>query len=182
MEDISKSSSSEFSTGKKLRKNLKRDELYSEKAKNNHGIDKLISEGDGNFFNYFNRLGNINELNLLVLPSSNHYYYDESDMKGVTTLINLKELNLIDHLDSFVKTVYDVLPPKTSFIGCFYEKKTQMRTAFFSRMYKKFINFLDARVDNEIDQRDVARLLESHDYKIIDMTEINGKTYFMTQN
>lgn len=148
----------------------------------NPGMDKLIAEGDGNFFHYLNSLGLENESNLLVLPSSKHYYYDNSDLKDVTTLINLKELNQIDHLDSFLNTVFDVLSPKTNFIGCFYDKKTQKGTGLSSRIYKRFINFLDSRVDNEIDQRDVSILLESQGYKILDMTEINGKTYFLTQN
>jgi uncharacterized protein Smg (DUF494 family) len=49
-------------------------------------------------------------------------------------------------------------------------------------MYKKFINFLDSRTEIEIDKKDISRLLESHGFKVIDMTEINGLTYFLTQN
>jgi hypothetical protein len=49
-------------------------------------------------------------------------------------------------------------------------------------MYKKLINFLDSRIDIEIDSKGISRLLESHGFKIIDMTEINGLTYFRTQN
>ena len=49
-------------------------------------------------------------------------------------------------------------------------------------MYKKIINFLDSRVETEIDKRELSRLLESHGFKVIDMTEINGLTYFITQN
>jgi hypothetical protein len=182
MDGIATLKRSEVSTGRKVRNNFKRDELSSVRTKVNPGMDKLIAEGDGNFFHYLNRLGLENESNLLVLPSSKHYYYDNSDLKDVTTLINLKELNQIDHLDSFLNTVYDVLSPKTNFIGCFYDKKTRKGTALSARIYKRFINFLDSKVDNEIDQRDVSRLLESQGYKIIDMTEINGKTYFLTQN
>jgi hypothetical protein len=182
MEAIATLKRSEVSTGSKVRNNFKRDEPSVERSKVNQGIDKLIAEGDGNFFHYLNRLGLENEPNLLVLPSSKHYYYDNSDLKDVTTLINLKELNQIDHLDSFLNTVFDVLSPKTNFIGCFYDRKTQKGTGLSSRIYKRIINFLDSKTDNEIDQRDVSRLLESQGYKIIDMTEINGKTYFLTQN
>jgi hypothetical protein len=182
MEAIATLKRSEVSTGKKVRNNFKRDEPSVERSKVNQGIDKLIAEGDGNFFHYLNRLGLENEPNLLVLPSSKHYYYDNSDLKDVTTLINLKELNQIDHLDSFLNTVFDVLSPKTNFIGCFYDRKTQKGTGLSSRIYKRIINFLDSKTDNEIDQRDVSRLLESQGYKILDMTEINGKTYFLTQN
>jgi hypothetical protein len=51
-----------------------------------------------------------------------------------------------------------------------------------SRFYKRFLNFLDSRIDVEIDRKDFSMQLESHGFKIIDMTEINGLTYFRTQN
>ncbi len=50
------------------------------------------------------------------------------------------------------------------------------------RLYKRFINFLDAKIDTEVDSSDISRLLESHGFKVIDMTEINGLTYFRSQN
>jgi hypothetical protein len=50
------------------------------------------------------------------------------------------------------------------------------------RLSRKFLNFLDSRFDIDIDSNDFSRLLESHGFKIIDMTEINGLTYFRTQN
>jgi hypothetical protein len=182
MESITTLNKSEIIAGKRVRKNENKSKLSSEKTLNSPGIDKLIAEGDENFFHYLNRHGLVDEPNLLVLPSSNHYYYDTNELKGVTTLINLKKLNLIKHLDSFLHTVCDVLSPRTNFVGCFYDSKTQRETGLTSRIYKKFINFLDSRTDNEIDKNEVSKLLESRGYKVIDMTEINGLTYFRTQN
>lgn len=182
MEDIKTLKKSEISTGRKVRKNFKRGELSHKKNVADPGMVKLLAESDENFFSYLKSHGLANEPNLLVLPSSNHYYYDTNELKGVTTLINLKKLNLISHLDSFLHTISDVLSPKTNFIGCFYDKETNKDSGLSSRMYKRFINFLDSKTDNEIDRNDVSRLLESRGYKIIDMTEINGLTYFRTQN
>jgi hypothetical protein len=173
---------SEISTGEKVRKNFKRGGLSHEKATADAGINKLFDESDKNFINYLNRQGLVNEPNLLVLPSSNHYYYDNSELKSVTTLINLKKLNRINHLDSFLNTISGVLSPKTNFIGCFYDSKVQQEVGIASRMYKRFINFLDSKTDNEIDKNDVSKLLESIGYKVMDMTVINGLTYFRTQN
>ena len=48
--------------------------------------------------------------------------------------------------------------------------------------YKGFINFLDAKIDVDFDKKDVLKLLESHGFKVMDMTEINGLTYFRAQN
>ena len=117
----------------------------------------------------------------MVLSSKLHYYYDYDELKEITTLINLKKLNLVKHLDDFLQTLYNGLSPKTNFVGCFADTKSQGKSVT-NRMVKKFLNFLDAKIDIEIDSKDFSKLLESHGFKIIDMTEINGLTYFRTQN
>jgi len=166
----------------KVRTNFNGNKFPFERTRTNPVIDNLIAEGGESLFHYLNWHGLANEPNLLVLPSTQHFYYDYSELKGVTTLINLKKLNLIKHLDSFLHSVYHVLSPKTNFIGCFSDWKTQKGNGLPSRMYKGLINFLDSRIDIEIDRKSVSKLLESHGFKVIDMTEINGLTYFRAQN
>lgn len=144
--------------------------------------ERLADEVDENFLNYLNWNGLANEDNLLILSSKLHYYYDYEELKDVTTLINLKKLNLVGHLDDFLHTLYDGLSPKANFVGCFADRKTQKGVSITSRMLKKFLNFLDARTEMDIDSKDFSKKLESHGFKIIDMTEINGLTYFRTQN
>jgi hypothetical protein len=182
MEDISVLQRSVTSTGKNVRTNLKRTQAPAETRKNNLISNKLFGEVDENFINYLDWNGLANEDNLLVLSSKLHYYYDYEELKEVTTLINLKKLNLIKHLDDFLQTLYNGLSPKTNFVGCFYDKKTQRGVSIIQRVSRKFLNFIDSRFDNDIDSNDFSRLLESHGFKIIDMTEINGLTYFRTQN
>jgi hypothetical protein len=165
-----------FGTGNNKSKTI------TENRRKNQVTDKLVSEVDENFMNYLNWHGLANEDNLLFLSSKLHYYYDYEELKGVTTLINLKQLNLVKHLDDFLRTLYNGLSPKTNFIGCFADRKTQKGIGITSRLYKRFLNFLDARIAVEIDSKDFSRLLESHGFKVIDMTEINGLTYFRTQN
>jgi hypothetical protein len=167
---------------RKVRTNLKQTKVQPETRKNILVPDRLIAEVDENFINYLNWHGLATEDNLLVLSSKLHYYYDYEELKDVTTLINLKKLNLIKHLDDFLHTLCNGLSPKTNFIGCFSDRKTQKGVNIISRLYKKFINILDSKIDVDIDSRDFSRLLESHGFKIIDMTEINGLIYFRTQN
>jgi hypothetical protein len=167
---------------KKVSKSSAGGSRSSRNTRNTPVIENLIAEGGENFFHYLKRVGLDDEPNMMVLSSNHHYYYDRSELSGVTTLINLKKLNMIKHLDSFLKSVCDVLSPKTNFVGCFSDSKTQLEIGLASRMYKRFINFLDSRTDSEIDKNDVLKLLESRGYKIIDMTEINGLTYFTTRN
>jgi len=145
-------------------------------------INELIAEGGENFFDYLQKHGLADEDNMLVLSSRRHYYYDPNELQSVTTLINIKKLNLIRHLDSFLQSVVLVLSKDSNFVGCFSDWKTQKGNGLHSRMYKGLINFLDAKTDAEYDKHYISKLLESHGFKVIDMTEINGLTYFRAQN
>jgi len=145
-------------------------------------MDKLGAEEKETFFNYLDWLGLSNDPNMLILSSKLHYYYDYEDFKGVTTLLNLKKLNLIKHLDVFLKNVYNILPPKTNFIGYFSDGKTRSGIGIVSRMYKKIINFLDSRIETDLSREYIVRLFKSQGFEIIDMRDINGLTYFRTRN
>jgi hypothetical protein len=182
MEEVSVLQRPVKKTDNQVRTNLNRPNMSNESPRKNQVSEKLASEIDENFMNYLNSHGLTAEDNLLVLSSKQHYYYDYDELKEVTTLINLKQLNLIKHLDSFLQTICDGLSPKTNFIGCFADRKTKNGVSTASRLYKRFINFLDAKTDYEIDKNDFSRLLESCGFKVIDMREINGLTYFRTQN
>jgi hypothetical protein len=181
MEHISTLNRTRNSEDINVMKHFNETKFNSKPTTENSIINDLIAEGGELFFNYLSRHGLANENNMLVLSSRHHYYYDPNELKGVTTLINIKKLNLIKHLDSFLQSVVHVLSPKTNFIGCFSDWKTQEGVGLTSRMYKGFINFLDSKIDIYIDRNGVSKLLESHGLKIIDMTEINGLTYFRAQ-
>jgi len=167
---------------KDIMKNSDRTILNQERAMENPVLCDLLAEGGENFFNYLEWHGLSNEDNLLVLSSRHHYYYDPNELQSITTLINVKKLNLIKHLDNFLQSIVHVLSPESNFIGCFSDWKTQKGIGITSRMYRGFINFLDAKIDADFDRKDVSKLLESHGFKVMDMTEINGLTYFRAQN
>ncbi len=162
------------------------DQNTVERTSYNPVYTNLAAEGDENFFHYLNWLGLSNEPNLLVLSSRHHFYYDYDDLKGVKVLVNLKSLNVIRHLDSFLHVVFRVLPPKASFIGCFTENKRSGAKGFSlqgtTSIFNRFINFLDSRIERYLDRDDVKRILESHGFSIVDMTEIDGKIYFISRN
>jgi len=148
---------------------------------NNPEIERLIAEGGKNFFHYLNYLGLTNDPNMLVLSSKHHYYYDHNELKFTTTLINLKQLNLIKHIDSFLFAIYHFLSPGANFIGYFFDSNTRNETGLTFRMYERCINFLDSKIDRKFDRSGVSRLLESHGFQVNDMTTIDGLTYFRTQ-
>ena len=153
---------------------------------NNPVFENLLAEGGENFYHYINWLGLGKDPNLMVLSSIHHYYYDFNDLKGIKTLINLKKLNEINHIDTFLGNVFRVLPSKANFIGCF--KDNKIRGGIGAPFYQSFkllngiINMINSRTDKFMTRKDVIRLLESHDFRIVDMTEISNITFFCAES
>jgi hypothetical protein len=182
MEDISILNRYDPLIERRIMTSFNRANFPSERSTINPAIDYLISEGGEYFLNYLRFIGLENEPSLLVLSSNHHYYYDFNELKGVSTLINLKKMNLINHLDSFLHTIYRGLSPKTNFIGCFSDQSIKTGVGLPSRMFKGFINFLDSRIDKNLSKNEVTEILETHGFKVINMKEMDGLTYFCAQN
>ncbi len=148
--------------------------------------EALISEGGEDFLHYLNCLGLSGEQDLLILSSKHHYYYDNNDLRGVKILINLKKLNYIKHLDSFLHVAYRLLPPRAKFIGCFAGCQLQKAKGFpfhqTSNILTRLINYLDLKIDRRLQNDGVSKILERHGFKVLDMTAINGNVYFSTQS
>jgi hypothetical protein len=144
------------------------------------GIENLSSDIREDFFQYLQFLHLENEPNLMSLSSTHHYYYDFNDLKNVKTLINLKKLNNIKSLGSFLHTVVRILPKKANFIG-YFKNETGNRSVFSFYQSAKFFNGFDSKTDISLTKKDVSRLLEEHKLKVIDITDINSMTYFCSQ-
>ena len=153
---------------------------------NNPVFENLLAEGGENFYHYINWLGLGKDPNLMVLSSIHHYYYDFNDLKGIKTLINLKKLNEINHIDTFLGNVFRVLPSKANFVGCF--KDNKIRGGIGAPFYQSFkllnslINLINSRTDKFMTRKDVIKLLETHDFRIVDMTEISNITFFCAES
>jgi hypothetical protein len=183
MEDILVSNKSGITTDRKVATNFVTARPSSQISASNPILDHLISEGGENFFCYIKGLGLAYETNIMVLSSRHNYYYDNNDLKGVSVLINLKRLNLMKHLDSFLHTVCNSLSPKSNLIGCFSNYKIQKRIDLSSNSCKKFNNnSLNIRTEIELDRELVSGLLELNRFRIIDMSEIKGLIYFRAEN
>jgi hypothetical protein len=148
----------------------------------NAGKYSLTVEVGKNIFHYLRSYNLFKEPDMLVIPSNQHYYYDENNLKNIRTLVILKKLNLIKDRDTFLKTLYRMLSPNVNFIGCFSDSKTHKRYSLLSKLSNGFNNLLDSRTDHGINKMNVAILLEKYGFNIVNMTEINGLTYFYSQN
>jgi hypothetical protein len=141
----------------------------------------LTAEGGVTFFKYLKKFNLFSEPELLILSPNIHFYYDENDLKDVRTFILLRKLNLIKELDTFLRTLSQILPQNVNFVGCFSDNKTLKWNGFVSNLSNKFYNILDSKTDHFLDKEDVSELLEKYGFKIIDMTEMDELILFCSQ-
>ena len=165
-----------------------------------HLFNELDLEVRQGLIDYLDRMGLVKESGMLVIPSSRHYFYDAEDMKGIRTVINLRQLNYIREIRDFLKQITGLLPAKSNFIGCFidnrahsagsdkngsssaqvsdkteaYENGIESRIPFINRMY----SIIDLRTNRYLTRRAVTNLLKESGLELVGMTEINGFTYF----
>jgi hypothetical protein len=163
-------------------------------------VDNLITEGGEDFYNYVKSIGLAKDPELIVLSSRHGYYYDVHEMKNVRTVINLKELNKIKEIKSLFKSYLHFLPNSCNFVGCFVNNKKVERfvlrnssdfienkkcsdaveLGIFSTypFINKLYSIMDLRTNTYMSERSVSLLLKDHGYKVMDMTEFNGRTFF----
>jgi len=166
-------------------------------------FNELTPDVREDLFNYLDRMGLTGESGMLVIPSTHHFFYDAEDLKGVKTIVNLKQLNHVREIRDFLRKVADLLPRESNFVGCFVDNNTQngfadkysnlpreqsekaevfengieSRIPFINRMY----SIIDFRTNRYLTKRTVSRLLEECGLQVVSMTELNGLTYFCTE-
>ncbi len=101
------------------RVNFDEELLSGDRTRTNPILENILTEGGNDFYQYMTWIGLDKEPNIMVLSSMHHYYYDHNDLKGIRTLVNIKKLNQIKHLESFLHTLYRIMPSKAYFVGCF---------------------------------------------------------------
>jgi len=141
-----------------------------------------LSATDGkNFFRYLKNFNLAKDPDLLILPPNNHYYFDEKELRNVRTLVNLKNLNLIKDLNSFLFTLVRILPQNANFVGYFSYNKFTFTGYGLTGLSTRINKMLDLKTDHNMDKKEFSERLQKFGFRIIDMTEINGLTFFYTQ-
>ncbi len=148
-------------------------------------LENIRSEAGIDLIQYLHILNLEKDPNLMALSSIHHYFYDSDDLKRIKTLINLKKLNNIKSLGSFLQKVVRILPQEAIFIG-YFRNDTGNRSDFSfnqtTKIFNGLVNYFDSITDRSLTKDDVARLLEEHKLKVVDITDINGMTYFCSRN
>jgi hypothetical protein len=166
-------------------------------------FEELTDEVREDLITYLNRLGLAGEAQILVIPSTRHFFYDAEDLRGIKTVINLKQLNYVREIREFLSKISEMLPNNSSFVGCFIDNKSQTgfsdkysnlpkqlsekaeayengiesRIPFINRMY----SFIDSKTNRYLTKKTVSHLLEECSLQLVGMTELNGLTYFCTR-
>jgi hypothetical protein len=164
----------------------------------------LVNEGNESFRHYIEWLGLSPDPTILVLSSIHHYYYDAEEMQNIRTVVNLKELNHIKEISNFLHSMFIILPPKCYLIGCFIDNKKQSGFSFRKRttdispegqnrealsgivssipFLNTIFNILDAKPNKYLSAKNVTQLLRNNGFKVMDMTELEGLTYFCARS
>jgi len=180
-----------------------RQSMLSENARISKLFEDLPERVREDFFNYLAQQNLVGETGMLVIPSNRHFFYDAEDMRKVKTVVSLKQLNHIREMKDFLKTIADLLPQSSNFIGCFIDNKAQSgfsdeysnlsgpesnkaedyengiesRIPFINRMY----SFIDSRTNRYMTRRTVSSLLNEFGFQVVSMEELNGVTYFYSR-
>jgi len=161
------------------------DARSDERPGTNPLLENILSEGGEDFFQYLTWIGLAKEQDLMVLSSVQHYHYDHNDLLGIKALVNLKKLNQIRHPDSFLHTLFRIMPSNAYFAGYFKSNPKGARRSKFSRALRflcGLVKHLNPGHETCISRKIAKGLLEGNGFKVLDMTEINGITYFWAQN
>lgn len=178
--------------------------LVNEITARNPVTEQLVAGKYNSYRDYIEWLGLSYEPDTLVLSPDSHYYYDNEELKDVRVLVNLKQLNHIKDLKDFLYTVNQTIASKSFLIGSFVDRKHQY--SFFANstyhgdstpegvdpvengissripLLNMIYDFIDSRTNNRnLTRKSVSMLLEVTGFKVLDISEINGTTFFCVQ-
>jgi hypothetical protein len=173
----------------------------NETLESNHLVENLEEEGCEYYLDYLNYHGLANDKNLVIIPSSHHYYYDAEDLENVTAVVNLKQLNFIKEIKEFLATIHNILPQTSYLIGSFVEgtnsfgifsgsnnyqyqitgKVDPVENDIISRipLLNMIYDLMDSRTNRFLTRKAVKTMLAEAGLRVEDMTELNGLTYFI---
>ena len=151
------------------------------KSSLHHSLLRLFVSGGLNLFRFLRHTGLSNDPGLIILSQHDYATFRAGDLERVTTLITLRRLNLIKHLEMFLNSLVHLLPPDTNFVGCFSQtgdngggtRGSGILNGFPGRIYGGRL-----KECHLLSRGKVSEILERNGLSIISMTEMNGLTYF----
>ena len=131
---------------------------------------------------YFRSLGMVKDSDTLILYSNNHFYYDKTELAKISALLNLKRLNQFPHPGRFIAQLAEIIPEGSCFSGYFkgYDSDLKNIKSFYSKPADIFFQLFNPLRSGEkgLDKQRFVKMMSSKGFRITDMSEINGLTYF----
>lgn len=144
-------------------------------------VARLIASGGLSLFRYLVNTGLFRDPGVIILAPHDHANFGAVDLGRVTTLVTLRRLNLVKHLEMFLNSLARILPPDTNFVGCFSPLKEREAGTDISGRHSGFMGwfFPFGRLESHaLNRRKVSDMLERNGLRLISMAEINGVTWF----
>ena len=146
-----------------------------------HSLMRLFVSGGLSLFRYLRYTGMFRDPGLVILSSHDFARFRAGDLGKASTLITIRRLNLIKHLDMFLNSLVQILPPETHFVGCFSQTgDTGNRAGKWSRLQGFPGRLISGGIKgcHLLDRQKVSEILGRNGLSLISMTEMNGVTYF----
>lgn len=172
-------------------------------TKTNPMLEVILAENSDWFVSYIEWLGLAEDPNMVVLTSQHHYFYDAEEMMNVKTVVNVRGLNQVKEISSFLISICNILQSNTYFIGCFIDNKKvssyKLRKNLSEQLKKRrnediengivskypllnmLINIMDSKINKFLTKESVRSMLTESGFEILDFTDLNGVTYFCSQ-
>ena len=163
---------------------------------------RLCSEDSEDFYNYLDWLDLAGTKNNLILSKEHHFLFWEEELQDIELVINLKCLNRFSDLDEWLSSIHDSIKNLTYFSGCFKEDKDLFeetpdyfkylksvekkrykgkRASAVSKLSSMLGRFFGSTEFISLNKDITRKLLRISGFTVLDMTELNGKTYFCVQ-
>lgn len=165
---------------------------------------EIVEEAGLEVYSYLEKFKLTESENILFLPLVRHYIYNSEDLKKVDCIVNFKLLNRTSHIRHFLFTMNRLLPLEGQFVGCFLDYKKQkqrilktkhsllgyvflMSYGFVNRfiprvpVIKQMQHILNGGKVKCLAKSEAKTLLEKNGFKAVNMTEIDGLTYFIAR-
>ncbi len=144
-------------------------------------VVKLIASGGVRLFRYLRNRGLFNGPGVIILSRHDRATFGTVDLRRATTLITLRRLNMVKHLEMFLSSLSRILPPGTNFVGCFSPERGESAVTERPGREYDFPGWLFhfGRMEcHSLNSSKVCEMLERNGLSLISMTKMNGVTYF----
>ncbi|MRR23966.1 hypothetical protein EG830_13425 [bacterium] len=142
-------------------------------------IVSMIALCGFSFFRYMRSAGLTGGQGIMVLSSHEGANWGRGDLRRARTLVSLRRLDLIKHLEIFLSSLVSLLPPETSFVGCFSQRNSV--GGDHPGLLAGFHSGLTPQSNSgypELSRDRVSAILERSGLVVLDMKQLNGLTYF----